>query len=40
MNSIFWDDLFCNRVIGRSEYDDVNIGSQYRIRRATACLKL
>ena len=26
MNSLFWDDFFCNRVIGRSEYGDVNMG--------------
>ena len=40
MNSLFWDDFFCNRVIGRSEYGDVNMGANiYRIRQATACLK-
>jgi hypothetical protein len=27
MNSLFWDDFFCNRVIGRSEYGDVNMGA-------------
>ena len=27
MDSLFWDDFFCNRVIGRSEYGDVNIGA-------------
>jgi hypothetical protein len=25
MNSLFWDDFFCNRVIGRSEYSDVDM---------------
>jgi hypothetical protein len=27
MNSLFWDDFFCNRVIRRSEYGDVNMGA-------------
>ena len=27
MNSLFWDDFFCNRVIGRSEYGDLNMGA-------------
>jgi hypothetical protein len=27
MNSLFWDEFFCNQVIGRSEYGDVNMGA-------------
>jgi hypothetical protein len=40
MNSLFWDDFFCNRMIGRSEYIwRREHGNKYRIRRAMACLK-
>jgi hypothetical protein len=40
MNSLFGDDLFCNRVIGRSEYDDVHMGANtVYVELAVACLK-